>query len=60
MTGQFWWTTMDIERHTFWGELSPTPFAQIAHPVLTDGTYRVVCGELVRILPGLPPAQKEE
>uniref|UniRef100_A0A6H1ZUG3 Ubiquitin-like domain-containing protein n=1 Tax=viral metagenome TaxID=1070528 RepID=A0A6H1ZUG3_9ZZZZ len=30
----------------------PTPQP---HPTLPDGTYRVVCGELVRIVPGVPP-----
>lgn len=55
MNGQFFWTTADIEKHTFSGELSPAPF--VRHQELSlHGQYRVVCGELFRIVDGLPPA----
>ena len=38
----------------FFGESYTEP-PRLKAPTLPAGTYRVVCGELYRILPGLPP-----
>ena len=58
MSGQFWWTTADIERHSFYGEWSPSAFVGIdrASPQEFSGQYRVVAGGLYRIESGAPPA----
>ena len=52
MDGNFFWTTMDIEKHTFWGPLSPDPFAGLISNDIDR--YLVVRGKLYRIVPGVP------
>ena len=53
--GTFFRTTADDERDAFVGELSPVRDCPIP-ATLPDGQYRVICGELYRVLPGVPPA----
>jgi len=53
-TEQFFWTTLDIEQHMFFGEVSE------AHQLngdccMSPGNYRVIDGEVFQVLEGLSP-----
>jgi hypothetical protein len=43
----------------FWGETYTVPPRLEPTPGLSPGTYRVICGLLYRIEPGLPPVQEQ-
>ena len=54
MSDQFFWTTADIEKNTFFGETSSLPARLFATHEEWSGRYRVVCGALYRIADGAP------
>lgn len=48
-------STAEEERNYFTGDLSPTPFSASAEAAMPVGVYRVIDGEVFRIVPGPIP-----
>ena len=51
---QFAWSTADIEASLFEGDSSEAQEVQNQGAALTPGTYRVIDGQLVRVVGGSP------
>lgn len=56
VTCQLSLSTADVEADIFSGQEISTPSQPVA-PALEPGVYRVVDGELFRLVPGLPPEE---
>ena len=55
---QLFFTTADVEDMRFYGETNQSNQSNLGmQPTLPTGTYRVVCGELFRLVDGVPPIE---
>ncbi len=52
---QFFSSTAEDERNYFTGEQEPPPLQFNPNVILPSGNYRVINGNLYRIIKGLPP-----
>ena len=62
-SGQFFWTTADVEQHRFMGAQSELLYGtalKVTHSVLAPGMYRVICGELFEEVDGYPPGTHDD
>jgi len=54
---QLWFTTQDIEKMYFYGDFSPECYEKQIDlsTIMLAGEYRVIDGELFKVMPGVPP-----